>query len=386
MTAAIRWCYLLHVVLIGPGDGADADEAWAVQRIVGWESIDAMPADIGLLFRAHRATFERGISEPGEGWTRERTMRERACWHELGADLTAVEQSHEARVEACRSFPRDEIEARRLYQTRAYAKGGRLPWAIDECYRLLVEAFKGGEVEEVVLRAGHLVHFVSDGANPFRVSVNGDGSATGNVIIGSGRGVHARSIYRSVRQRFEMGLMGRYAEAYGEAIVLSPADYQPVWEPVPATFEFAEDSLRVLDRVAKADRETITRLEIVDRKSFAAQEDAYFSAMDASCREVCVDRLRAASLLAANLIGGAWQTAGSPIAESIGLRGSRETVTRPSADVDMTAALLGSRHSNVFHRRDCQFAKRISLDNVVTFASALEARQSGRRACKACQP
>jgi len=368
------------------GVAAAADDPYAAHRIVAARAIDALPADITPLFRAQRERFEEGVIEPGEQWTRDHKLRHCNQWHHVAADLTAVEQTREGRVEACRSFPRDEKEAHGLYQSRAHARQGRLPWAIDECYRQLIDAFEKRDAELVITRAGHLTHFVADGVNPFRLSVNEDGSATGNAILGSVGGIHPRLGYPSVRQRFEVGLFNRFTTEYARGFELGTSDYHPVWEPVPAALDFTEDSLRVLDMVAQADRETLTGLEIVDRKSFDAHADAYFAAMDEACRDACLDRLRAASILAANLIGGAWQTAGSPVLESLRTADEGAAFTGAVPPADPNATIIGSRHSNVFHRRGCQFAKQISADNMVTFASALEARQAGRRACKVCKP
>jgi hypothetical protein len=50
------------------------------------------------------------------------------------------------------------------------------------------------------------------------------------------------------------------------------------------------------------------------------------------------------------------------------------------------AAVIGAKDSKVYHTRadECPPAKRISLDNIVRFASVDEAEKSGRRLCKTC--
>ncbi len=46
----------------------------------------------------------------------------------------------------------------------------------------------------------------------------------------------------------------------------------------------------------------------------------------------------------------------------------------------------GSRKSNIFHRPDCRYAKRIKSGNVVGFRSREEAVSAGYVPCKVCNP
>ncbi len=362
------------------------DERFIVHQVVAVKSIECLPADIAPLFRRHREQFQQHAMAPGVAWVRDRTLRRCNRWHQVAADVEAQEQDRDARIAACRAFPREKLLAEKLYQQQRFRKGGTLPWAIEECYERLVDAFESGDADEVMARAGHLAHFVADAMNPFRVSANYDGTATGNITIGSARGVHPRSDRRTIRERFGVGLMARHADDYAHALQIGTADYQPVWDVLPRTFEFIEDSLAVLDQVARADREITAKLEIVDRESFRANERIYFAAMEEACRDICIDRLGAAAVLTANLIGGAWQTAGEPFVDTIRAGDGVETERLPQATASSPAAFVGSRHSNIFHRPDCQFAQQISADNLVTFATAEEARRQGRRACRACAP
>ena len=47
---------------------------------------------------------------------------------------------------------------------------------------------------------------------------------------------------------------------------------------------------------------------------------------------------------------------------------------------------VASRKSEVFHRPDCKWAKRISPKNLIGFNSRAEVIKTGRRPCKACKP
>jgi len=45
-----------------------------------------------------------------------------------------------------------------------------------------------------------------------------------------------------------------------------------------------------------------------------------------------------------------------------------------------------SRKSDVFHRKTCKWAQKISPDNLIEFATRKEAFESGRRPCRTCKP
>jgi len=47
---------------------------------------------------------------------------------------------------------------------------------------------------------------------------------------------------------------------------------------------------------------------------------------------------------------------------------------------------VASKNSNVFHRPECKWAKRISPKNLIGFKSREEAIRNGRRPCRSCKP
>ena len=50
------------------------------------------------------------------------------------------------------------------------------------------------------------------------------------------------------------------------------------------------------------------------------------------------------------------------------------------------APYVGSRRGNVYHRPDCERARKISLANRISFAGPREARSAGYAPCKICRP
>ena len=64
-----------------------------------------------------------------------------------------------------------------------------------------------------------------------------------------------------------------------------------------------------------------------------------------------------------------------------GQTGEKAQAANPSE-----AEYVASKNSKVFHRAGCRFAKTVSESNLVRFDSKGEAQQTGRRACKTCNP
>jgi hypothetical protein len=59
---------------------------------------------------------------------------------------------------------------------------------------------------------------------------------------------------------------------------------------------------------------------------------------------------------------------------------------RSDKQPDAGVKFVASKNGQVFHRADCQFATKISSQNLVTYATREEAIQAGKRPCKSCNP
>jgi DNA repair exonuclease SbcCD ATPase subunit len=57
-----------------------------------------------------------------------------------------------------------------------------------------------------------------------------------------------------------------------------------------------------------------------------------------------------------------------------------------STSTDTAHQYIASNKAKKYHRPDCQWAKKIKPENMVTFSSAKEARQAGYVPCKVCKP
>jgi hypothetical protein len=350
------------------------------------------------LFHAHLDELQERVVEPDAVWRRDMKLRDRLSWHRVAMDIQANEQTHEARMEAARRFPRDRTAAKRLYSRSGRRTSGILPWAIEDLYNELTEAFRSGTESEVVRAAAYLVHFAAKTSNPFNASANHEGRLTGNLHLGRVPLGHPHYAHRSVSTRFTGELVRRNRSRYTDAVRLAPGDYDPVDEPVGRARAALLVSLSVLDEVAEADARIVEQMGLTDGEGLVARADEYYQLLDAKCGAICVERLYDGAVLAGNLIAGAWIAGGKPSIDQIRHRG---TGPRQPAEVaggnapadpapgpsDLpSGAVVGSSNSKVYHHESCVYARKIAPENLVVFKSAEEAKRQGRRPCRICQP
>ncbi len=361
------------------------DEAHTAHRMVARSALKGLAPQLQPVFEAHRSSFVDSAVEPGTTWTRDRSMSRRKRWHDVQADVAAEEQNLESRIRAFDAFPRTERDAQRLYRRSSGRNGGRLPWAIAEIHQQLIEAFRSGDALQVTRQAGHLAHFVTDAANPFRVTANHDGSLTGNATFGPKRGVHSDKA-PTVRERFGVALFAKNMADYESHIRVADDSAQQYTEPLQAAFALMELSVGVVDHIATVDREVLGELEITDEQGFAAKRSAYLDMLDERCGDIAVSQLSAAATTTAQLINAAWMSAGKPAIGVVTSDAATPTTRADGMAGGTDGAYVGSKNSNVFHKRGCRFARQIVPENLVSFPTSAAANQAGRRGCRACKP
>jgi hypothetical protein len=76
-----------------------------------------------------------------------------------------------------------------------------------------------------------------------------------------------------------------------------------------------------------------------------------------------------------------------PAAEAHGWRGTpgaRPSVIPVAAEV--SARFVANRNSDLYHRTDCKWARKIKRDHLIQFASPVEAESRNFLACRDCRP
>ena len=329
---------------------------------------------------------------------RDAKLEARAKAAHLWMDVRAQHGSASARLTAAEAFPHREADAKELFKSLGLERqGGRLPWLVEDTQTQLARAFEKGDADDVVRLSGHLAYLAWAASQPFNATMNHDGRDGGNVYLGELSAGDPYFAHQSVHFRIMGELIRRNRSRYLEQVQVRPLDVQPFAEPVEPCFRHLLGALGRLEDLLTADREITARLSATDGPTLLQREDEYYQLLDARCGEIVVDRLRAGALLAADLIVGAWERAGRPALPALA---RSSTATAPSTGDAQTAprseprgpapagpaVYVGSKSSKVFHRADCVHAKRINPANLVTYASAEEARRQGKRPCQTCNP
>ena len=184
-------------------------------------------------------------------------------------------------------MPRTLEAYRRKFGADATRSFGVAPWAIDECYRMLVLSLRQGDWSSAGAWAADLGHYVGDVHQPLHCTRNHDGQRTGN------DGVHLR---------FEVTMMDRH---FTEEMVTLPSTWpKSEGEPIERCLHWINDAHGNVGGILAAD----STARQVD-PSFG---DAYEDALWAGTRDIAAGAVSAAVVDLALLLGEAWEEAGRP--------------------------------------------------------------------------
>jgi hypothetical protein len=165
---------------------------------------------------------------------------------------------------------------------------GVVPWAIEECYEMVVLSLRRGDWSSAGAWAADLGHYVADSHQPLHCTVNYDGQNTGN------RGVHLR---------FEVTMMDRYFTEDGWDLPPAPPP-EAFADPVESCFRWIAG--------AYPDVATILAADDGARAVDPDYGDAYYAALWEGTREAAVRHMTRAVRDLAGLYAAAWEEAGRP--------------------------------------------------------------------------
>jgi hypothetical protein len=164
---------------------------------------------------------------------------------------------------------------------------GMAPWAVDECYRMVVLSLRRGDWSSAGAWAADLGHYVADTHQPLHCTVNYDGQRTGN------DGVHLR---------WEVHMMDHH---FREEVLPADPHVPDLQGPVAdACFAWIAEAYTGLDPLLAAE----TAARAAD-PSFGA---AYEAALWEGTRDLAERQVARAVTDLAMLLGAAWREAGSP--------------------------------------------------------------------------
>jgi hypothetical protein len=182
--------------------------------------------------------------------------------------------------------PRSFEALAKKHGTEEAKRFGVVPWAIDECYRMLVLSLRRGDWSSAGAWAADLGHYVADSHQPLHCTVNYDGQVTGN------RGIHIR---------FEVTMMDRF--------------FREEWIPEPAAQEVPDGPIEFcFDWIAAAHPDVTGILAADDAAKSADPEygDRYYDVLWKGTRELAVRHMTRAVHDLSALYAAAWVEAGAP--------------------------------------------------------------------------
>ena len=190
-------------------------------------------------------------------------------------------------------LPHDYDRAVQKFGREVVDMQGTLPWRTQEFYGRLQREFEGLTrkpqpaygLDNIVLFAAILAHYVSDGHVPLHALVNYDGQLTGQ------QGIHSR---------WETDLFERNRRG----IKIAPAQPKAVTDPREFMFQTLLASNQLAESVLLADKKAAQGREFYD--------DGYFSALGREQLSVLERRLNDSITAVAALVIGAWEQAGRP--------------------------------------------------------------------------
>src|SRR5688572_23325162 len=190
-------------------------------------------------------------------------------------------------------LPRDYADAVQKFGRDFVHQQGLLPWRTSEFFGRLLREFESLKrtpppayaVDNIVLYAAVLAHYVSDGHVPLHAVINYNGQLTGQ------DGVHSR-------------WEGELFERNKAALKIAPAPLTPVTVPRDAMFDILLASNRLAASVLESDRTAADGREFYD--------DVYFDAFGKATLSTLERRLNDSIAAVASFIVGAWEMAGKP--------------------------------------------------------------------------
>lgn len=365
-----------------PGLGLASDDASPdACAVVAAAAVPVLPPPLRSFFEARIPALQHAAASSVAGPSNAGTLLARDDRHYVMLDVAVAAAATERRA-AARRFPHDRAKAMALYQKHGVEQGGTLPWVILDRYEALTRAMRSNDADAILLEAGAVLRFATDAALPFNTTADRDGISTENLYWTAPSPKDDASSDRTVRHRFQRGLLHRLRSRLEYEVRVAPQRHRPVTKPRDAIFATLIDAADECRTLLAIDAEAVAALEIVDARSFATAADAYYDRLAERSADIMESRLEAAVLLGANLIGAAWLEAGRPSPAAWRTSATPSKRDKPAPE----AAFLGSRHSTVFHRASCPHAKRIKRANILNFRTARDARNAGRVPCKSCKP
>ena len=180
----------------------------------------------------------------------------------------------------------------KLYNEEVVTKEGILPWATEETFFKLVNAFKEKNKDNVLLYTSDLAHYVADGHQPLHATVNYNGQLT------SQKGIHSR---------YEIDMVDKY---------LNVIEYS-FEENMPYYINYVKDY--IFDYIVEANdyvEMILSADNYASGKTSGKFDKEYYRLLWFKTKYVTISQINSAALCLSSLIYTAWFAAGKPVMEN----------------------------------------------------------------------
>ena len=176
----------------------------------------------------------------------------------------------------------------KLYSDEVVTKEGILPWATEETFSKLVNAFKEKNKDNILLYASDLAHYVGDGHQPLHATVNYNGQLTAQ------KGVHAR---------YEIDMVDQYLNE----IENSYEEHKPFYikNVKDNIFDYIVEANDYIEMILSADN-------YASGKTSGKFDKEYYRLLWFKTKYVTISEINSAALSLSSLIYTAWVDAGKP--------------------------------------------------------------------------
>ncbi len=236
-----------------------------------------LPPAAAAWFKGQESFFEAHSADP-DHWRQDRKEGPR---HYLNVEAYGGPEG----------VPFEVPEALQKVGAVTFAKGGQVPWIIQDRLRDLVEAFKKGDRVQVAFVASVLGHYVADIHVPLHTTKNHNGQYSGQ------KGIHSR---------WETGLVERFASA--DSLAVQPATLEAGL--IYAPWKWMKEANALVPKLLEDDRAADRTSPVGARGK--RRGEAYWLILWAQQGGVVQKQLSLAGTHVAQLILYAWSLAGKP--------------------------------------------------------------------------
>ena len=178
-----------------------------------------------------------------------------------------------------------------MYGKDVVTKQGVLPWALQNTYHALVEAFRSHNAAKTKVMMADLAHYVGDAHQPMHTTVNYDGQLSGQ------KGVHSR---------YEIYMVNKHYNELAAKVI--PGQAAPVKEITKFVFDCIYESNSLLPIVMMADTSAANETN----KNY---NEEYYRLLWFKTQYATVSEMKNGAERLASLFYTAWLEAGTPAFE-----------------------------------------------------------------------